>query len=371
MATVDAPKKRRSSAQPFARDKIYGHMDRVSEWLRTGQSRPVTMELDLTNLCNQACPHCFGYTPERDVSRMHAEEALRLVDQIKALGVRGLTFTGGGDPLTSPACLPVVERARDIGLDVGFITNGQALDEEKSRALLRCCQWIRVSVDAATPEVFQLTHGMGPGAFAKVLDNVRRLGALKRETSSSCTVGIGFLTSNESKSDIYAFARLGKELGVDYAQYRPLLRRHGAADIDYSDGQILAEMRRAAELSGEGYRVVCSEHKYELIARGRTERDYGKCHGQHFAAVTAADKKMYVCCHMRGVEKYGIGDLSKQSLEEVWFSERRRRVADSVDFRDCPPLCRCDCFNSILWKIKEEGAPAEPCRQAQEHPNFI
>lgn len=369
LKTADPPLTAPST--PFAKDKIYQHMDRVQEWLDTGHSRPVTMELDLTNLCNQKCPHCFGYYPERDQARMHLEQAQGIIRQIQELGVRGLTFTGGGDPLVSPICIPCVEYAKEVGLDVGFITNAQALKEEWAGILLKNCQWLRVSVDAATPKIFRLTHGMDEKSFRKVLDHVRLLVRLKKEMSSACTLGIGFLTSNQTAEDIYPFAVLGKELGVDYAQYRPLLRRHGEPEIDYSDGAILAEMRRASGLSGEGYRVVHSEHKYELIQRGKLERDYKKCHGQHFAAVVSADKKMYVCCHMRGVEKYCIGDLSKESLDQIWFSEKRQKIADSVDFRDCPPLCRCDSFNSILWEIKENEAPAESDPTPRQHPNFI
>ncbi len=368
---VSEPNSQASPASVFASDKIYGHMDRVSQWLATGESRPVTVEVDLTNLCNQKCPHCFGYAPERDAARMHLEEAKRIISQIKDVGARGLTFTGGGDPLASPICLPCVEHAVSAGLDVGFITNAQALTEAHARSLLARCQWLRVSIDAATPEVFLKTHGMGEKMFRRVLDNVRLLARLKRETKSSCTVGVGFLTSPQTKKDIYAFALLARDLGVDYAQYRPLLRRHGEAELDYSDPEILSEMRRASALSTPDYRVVCSEHKYELIAKGQTGRDYKKCYGQHFAAVVSADKKMYVCCHMRGVEKYCIGDLSKQSVEGVWFSERRKKVAESVDFRDCPPLCRCDSFNSILWDIKEKGARAEADPKPRAHPNFI
>ena len=356
---------------PFSSDKIYGHMDRVQEWLATGQSRPITIELDLTNVCNQKCPHCFGYFPERDQARMHLEQAQGILRQIQETGTRGVTFTGGGDPLVSPIILPCVEYAKSVGLDVGFITNGQALNESKSAVLLKNCQWIRVSIDAATPGIFKLTHGMDERALQKVLENVRILVRLKKEMQSVCTVGIGFLTSDETKEDIYGFAALGKELGVDYAQYRPLLRKHGEPEIDYSDGEILSEMRRAFTLSDAHYKVLYSEHKYELIQQGKLERDYKKCYGQHFAGVVSADGKMYVCCHMRGVEKYCIGDLSRQSLKDVWFSEKRQRIAESVDFRDCPPLCRCDSFNTILWKIKEEGLPAEPDQVPRQHPNFI
>lgn len=328
----------------------------------------------MTNVCNQKCPHCFGFYPERDQARMCLESAKRVIDEVAAAGARGLTFTGGGDPLVNPATPEAVVHAARAGLDVGFITNAQSLKPDVADVLLRHCVWIRVSLDAATPGVFLKTHGMGPAQFRRVLENVRLLARRKKELASRCTLGVGFLTSPETKRDIYAFGALGKELGVDYAQYRPLLRRQGEPEIDYSDGEIVDEMLRARKDFSDGsYRVVCSEHKYRLIAEGQLGRGYRKCYGQDFATVVAADKKMYVCCHMRGIEKYVIGDLEKKSVAQIWESEERRKVADSVDFRDCPPLCRCDSFNNILWDLKDGGRDlgSAPEGQEWEHRNFI
>ena len=305
---------------------------------------------------------------------MCLDEAKRIIQQIKEIGARGITFTGGGDPLVNPAAMDAIRFAKESGLDVGFITNGQALNEESCDAILKTCVWTRISVDAATPEIFFKTHGMGARSFEVVLENIRLLVRRKRELGSATTVGIGFLTSNETEPDIYSFAALGQELGVDYAQYRPLLRRMGEEEIDYSSKRILDEMLRAQdEFSNDVYRVVCSEHKYRRIEAGKTDRPYKKCYGQHFAAVVAADQKMYVCCHMRGVEKYAIGDLSSQSLEEIWNSEKRQKIADTIDFKDCPPLCRCDSFNEILWDLKDGGRDLKdaPTKKEWQHKNFI
>ena len=105
---------------------------------------------------------------------------------------------------------------------------------------------------------------------------------------------------------------------------RPLLRRQGEADLDYSDASLLEEMLRAKrDFETPSYRVLCSEHKYRRIAEGRTARDYRRCYGQHFAMVAAADQRMYVCCHMRGVDKYAVGDLRRQSIAEVCDSAER------------------------------------------------
>jgi MoaA/NifB/PqqE/SkfB family radical SAM enzyme len=345
-------------------------MDRVREWLETGRSRPVTVEFDLTNLCDHRCPRCIGFHPERDSSSLELGEARRILNEIRAFGARGLTFTGGGEPLLSPIALEALEHARDLGLDLGFITNGTSLTEASARAILRRCQWVRVSLDAASPEVFRSTHGMDAAAFRRALEGLRLLARIKREEGLSCTVGAGFLTCGESLGDIEAFARLGASAGADYLQFRPLLRRPGETERGFGAEAVLAALRRAA--GGSPCRIVHSEHKYRVMASGDFRRPYRKCYGQDFAAVIAADAKMYACCHLRGIARYCIGDLRRESFSEAWDSARRRSVRDSVDFQDCPLLCRCDSFNSILWALRHEGlsAPPEP-PPSVEHPNFL
>jgi radical SAM protein with 4Fe4S-binding SPASM domain len=90
-------------------------------------------------------------------------------------------------------------------------------------------------------------------------------------------------------------------------------------------------------------------------------RYYQKCYGQQFATVISSSGKMYICCHLRGYEKYSIGDLNKNSFREIWFSKKRQSVIEKIDFSDCIPLCRDNTFNQILWNIK----------QPREHINFI
>lgn len=368
------PPDKGSGLRPFAPDKIFAHMDRVQEWLKTGESRPIVFEMDMANACNHKCPHCFGFHPERDSSRIPLDRARSILLQMRDLGARAVTFTGGGEPLVNPDTLPAVEFARSLGLDVAFITNGQTLNKKNADVILNNCVWVRISLDAATPKLFRLTHGMEGQAFEKVLQNIRLLVSRKKDLGSRTTIGIGFLTSSQTRQDILGFAGLGKSLGVDYSQYRPFLRRHGQEKIDYSDRNILEDVTKArSQFSRGSHRVLCSEHKYKLIEKGQVNRNYKKCYGQHFAAVVAADCKMYICCHMRGVEKYAIGDLSRNSMKEIWKSDERKRITDSVDFRDCPPLCRCDSFNTILWDLKQGNLNAgdAPRDRYWEHRNFL
>jgi len=167
-----------SRPRPFAPDKILGHKDRVQEWMRTGRSRPVTYELDMTNVCNHRCPGCFGFYPERDAAAMSLERAQSVILQIRDLGGRGLTFTGGGDPLVNPATPGAVEYAAGLGLDVGFITNAQSLPPALADLLLRSCVWVRVSLDAATPETYAVVRR--GGNWRQLMKNLGFLAKLRR-----------------------------------------------------------------------------------------------------------------------------------------------------------------------------------------------
>ncbi|MCK4647959.1 radical SAM protein [bacterium] len=348
----------------FSSDKILAHLDRINEWLKTGITCPITFELDMTNICNHRCPWCFGFYDRDNKDNITLQEAKEIIYQIKEFGGRGLTFTGGGEPLCNPATPEAIQYAKSIGLDIGFITNGSILNEQIAKILVENCVWIRISLDAASPTMFKKTHGMSRKAFDKVIENIKLLVKEKKRLNSKSTIGAGYLTSPETKKEIYEFALLCRDLKIDYAQFRPLLIGFGNNQVDYSrkvQRGIIKEIEKSLKLSKNGFQVLYSKHKYDCMKNGETFRSYGKCFGHHFATVICADKKMYICCHFRGVKKYSIGDLSKNTLKEIWHSEARKKVYENINLKGCIPLCRCNTFNTILWNIKQEKV----------HKNFI
>lgn len=339
----------------FASSKILKHIDRIVEWQKKGISKPITYELDMTNVCNSKCHFCFGFFDQKKYQvSITFQEAKNILNQIKKFGGRAVTFTGGGDPLCNKDTIKAVMYAKKIGLDVGFITNGILLNKDNIREIVSNCMWIRISIDAATKETYKKTHCLNHNIFELVVSNIKLLSKEKKNQKSNITIGVGFLTYDRTIHEIVDFAKFSSTLGVDYAQYRPLLKKFTEKEFNKKDQDIIIKnIEKATKYSNKNFAVINSIHKYKMIASKIYNRQYNVCYGHNFATVIAADKKMYLCCHMRGLKKYCIGDLKKNTLEEIWSSKQREKVYKNIDFKDCPLLCRCDSFNTILFNMKK------------------
>ncbi len=335
---------------PFAGQKIFNHAGRIAEWQKTGDTKPVTMELDMTNRCTDKCPCCAGGR-YKDNAEQEWQRIDSLIPELGDFGVKGLIFTGGGEPLCHKDTPPAMREADNWGMDVGLITNLVPFKPDMWDAGLCAATWIRISLDAARPDTYEKTHGTKN--FERVLDNIRELVRLRKETPSvtDVTIGIGFLVGENTVSEMDLAARVCAGLGVDYLQFRPF--HHTLNNGDMAQ-RALEGFAAAQQYSTDTFSVVWSEHKFRhmLHSEGEPDRPYAKCYGQAFAGVIAADGNMYTCCHLRGNPNYAFGNIYKNSVEEIWQSQARKDTIDNINFKDCVPLCRCDVFNRTLWDLK-------------------
>src|SRR3972149_5504333 len=85
-------------------------------------SAPSRMGLSVTHRCNNDCAHCYN-ARERNFPELGAEEWFKILDQLWALGVPHVVFTGGEATLRND--LPeLIRHAESNGQITGFDTNG-------------------------------------------------------------------------------------------------------------------------------------------------------------------------------------------------------------------------------------------------------
>lgn len=351
---------------PFAEKKILKHISQVSDFLNDKDYPPILVEIDLTNLCTSDCPWCFGYVNRKWSKNMlfapdSQDQTLRynasnqgvsgLIKDLSDLGVKAITWTGGGDPTCHKNFAEFIKQAHDLGIENGLITNGVIPVKE----VLPYCKWIRFSVDAATKEVYKTQHGR-ENHFDIVVNNIKELARIKKNCNYKTTLGVAFVTHSQTKNEIIDFAKLWKDAeAIDYIQYRPLLDKY--SEKWFSDTKETVELIKQAKLIDS--RVTFSEPKYNALLEGKSGKT-SNCYGAFFETSIAADGKVYICCHMKGKPQYAIGDLNRESIFTIW-----KRHLFNREFKvnkDCPAFCRH--YGTNLF-FEEEIIPE------RDHQNFI
>lgn len=93
-----------------------------------------------TNLCNLDCPFCSCSGDDR-LTTMPWTEMRELLPYLRDLGARGMTITGGGEPLLYKHLGDMLALAEQLQIKTGLVTNGTLLDRMPENN----ATWIRVS----------------------------------------------------------------------------------------------------------------------------------------------------------------------------------------------------------------------------------
>jgi radical SAM protein with 4Fe4S-binding SPASM domain len=102
--------------------------------------RPLKVEIELTNGCNESCPHCgMSAQPISQSTLLPRDFLLSIPSQLNALGIPGISITGG-EPFTAmPNLLDLLSECRDKVDVVKITTNGywaDSLDAAKAKLTL-------------------------------------------------------------------------------------------------------------------------------------------------------------------------------------------------------------------------------------------
>src|ERR1700679_1307643 len=143
------------------------------------QHEPVCLYLETTNRCNLLCTTCprtyEQLEPEAD---MPWELFASLIDQYP--NIARVVLHGIGEPMLVKDLAQRVKYLKDRKIYVLFNTNGTLLTRANGRALIEAgLDELRVSLDAAESEVFQMVRGKD--FFDKIVANVKNFTELQRE----------------------------------------------------------------------------------------------------------------------------------------------------------------------------------------------
>lgn len=310
--------------------KLSYHMDRVEAWEAGERIAPVSVDMALTRACGAMCSFCYAMMQESQArSSVSVPLALNLLDDFAAVGIRSVSLVSDGESTLSNAYVPFIQHAAKLGIDVGNATNGWEWEPEKIEQVLPHLTWVRFTVAAGRPESYADIMYKGPEhtkVFDRAMEHIRYAVELKRRKSLPVTLGIQMVLMPSLREEIIPFARLGLDLGVDYA-----VIKHCSDDeqhtlgIDYSQYESLHDLLVQAEsMSNERTKVIVKWNKIKDGDKPSYKRFYGP---QFLLQISGsglvAPSGMFFNARY---SKLHIGNFTEERFIDIWKSERYWRA---------------------------------------------
>lgn len=347
------------------RQKIFFHTDRINDLRTTGNTvAPVNVEIDLSNRCSHGCAWChFAYTHTRGPlvgkrdkpdgaidggDLMELDLAYEIIIHLSASGVKSVTWTGGGEPTLHPHFDEIVGVAASWGLDQGLYTHGGHIGVERAALLKEYMTFVYVSLDECTPEAFKASKGVN--RFEAVLGGIRNLVAAK----GKATVGVGFLLHTGNCDDVDAMVALGKTLGVDYVQFRPIIAYDQAApnQLVEDTAWVNRAINNLRKHAGDPF-VQADPWRFEMY-RDWNGHNYQTCNWSAMQTVITPNGKVWRCLNKREHPEALLGDLTTTNFADIWARVGGPCAVDSK----CRVMCRGHIANLTLDSIMTEPVHA-------------
>lgn len=330
--------------------KIIHHPYKLHAMRQGRQPMPLQVQLVLTNACNHRCTFCAyrmdGYLSNATFSaghRIKEEQAMSIIESSRANGIPAIQFTGGGEPLVHPSAPLIINNTIEMGMDVGLVTNGALLTEELCDSL-GSSKWVRISVDAGTPETYRQVRG--PDNYNQVLRNTEQLVKYRRNN----IIGMGYVICHENYKEVFDMCRIAKDMGVDNFRISAAFTPQG---YDYfsdfrEEAQELAE--ECEGLSDENFKVFnMFNDRLQDCFTGIQDYDY--CGIKELNPYVGADGNVYTCCTLAYNKAGLIGNLADHNwnMAEFWQSDEKRKVfADHKPCTHCKHPCMYEKKNQFI-----------------------
>ncbi|MGK5088257.1 radical SAM protein [Bdellovibrionota bacterium FG-2] len=199
-------------------------------WIDVDRYLPI--QLDITNLCNLRCAHCY-HPNHSNEGAIDLPEWIDILEQyytmIARLRFRPMVLLCGGEPSLSPHFRPLLDwiHAKDHKTRIVILTNG-TLPERLSPELLKLFPEVSIQISLDAPDAKSHDSIRGSGSFDKAVACARYLKA------NGVSAYFQAILDQRSAPQIPAFFELAKNVGVSHMSFTRLIQPKQPGDKNIS-----------------------------------------------------------------------------------------------------------------------------------------
>lgn len=332
--------------------------------------RPMTLFVELTYGCQLRCGMCQFHDllddsrlNERRNEELTAEEIKNVIDKIIPLGL--ISFTGG-EPLLRKDIMELVRYACKKR-KVYLVTNGMMLKKDVSREMVElACRGIAgrgVAAIGISVEGIGKTHDetvKAPGAFDKIMQNVRTLVEYKRKAKKRYPlIALKCVITQKNVAQLSALYRLAEEVGANI--FNPIAfyampfanRFEMSANVDMSAKPEPIKNFNTAELDEQIEKIFgisqssdvqlrltppgISRNDVKNIYKNRLDMSNKACYSPWSSAALSAYGEVFPCSN------YSVGNIRDEPFLKLWNNKPMRKFRKELKKKRIFNICSACC----------------------------
>lgn len=137
---------------------------------------PICVFFDITNRCNLNCFYCFSNDNnlrKAQINGLTTDEIKRILIDLSEAGTKVVEFSGG-EPLVHKDFLEILRYAKDLGLEVSFVSNGTLFTKEICEKLSSLVSHINITLRGCGECSHDKVTGV-EGSYAKTISSIKML----------------------------------------------------------------------------------------------------------------------------------------------------------------------------------------------------
>lgn len=322
------------------------------------QGRPLisALQFELSSRCNERCIHC--YIPNGKKNKgfdMPLAKVKSILDEFAELGGINVTLSGG-EAFLHKDLIEICRYCREKDLKISILSNLIALKDEDIKALKEVnLSLIQTSLYSMTPEIHDFITKV-KGSFEKTINAIEKLVAADIPVQISCPL---MKANKEGYDKVLKYAQsLKVKAQTDYImmaqsdlntenlanrlsleETEKVIRTIIETDIDYNE-KTLKQTSISEEMEFDLERFM----KQPVCGVG-----YDNC-------CITANGDVYPCA---GWQDYVLGNVYKQSLQEIWENSERIKELRKVTQASFPQCLKCEardyCARCLVRNYNESG----------------
>jgi len=329
------------------RDKVDSLPGEVPEILA-----PLHVRVKPTNVCNHNCWYC-AYRKEniqlgKDMAikdHIPREKMQEIVGDFAAMGVKAVTFSGGGEPLCYPYLTETLGALAASDIRFAALTNGAKLRGEVAELFAHHGTWVRVSMDGWDGPSYAKYRGVSEKEFAKVMDSLEEF----KKLGGSCYLGVVIIVDETNAGHVYEMIGKLKDTGVNSVKVSPCIVSNDGEECNAYHRPYFGKVGEQIDRAVSGF----ASEQFEIFnGYGEQlttfEKSYTWCPYIQINPVIGADLNVY-SCHDKAynLDEGLICSIREQSFREAWLKDKSQffRINPS---RDCAHHCVVNDKNKMI-----------------------